>query len=54
MAMWTLTEIPDADQMDEDIHGLVVVRGVKHKLLAKIKKSPLAHFDAVFPLKLTH
>ena len=46
--MWTLTQVPDADQMDEDIHRLVVIRGVEHKLLAKIKKSPLTHFYFVF------
>ena len=46
--MWTLTQVPDADKMDEDIHRLVVIRGVEHKLLAKIKKSPLTHFDSVF------
>ena len=39
--------------MDEDIHGLVVIRGVKHKLLPKIKKSSLTHFDSVFRLKKT-
>ena len=50
---WTLTQVPDADQMDEDIHRLVVIRGVEHKLLPKIKKSPaLTHFDSVF-CKLT-
>ena len=51
IAMWTLTEIPDADQMDEDIHGLVVIWGVKYKLLPKIKKSSLTHFNSVFWLK---
>ena len=46
---WTLTQVPDADQMDEDIHRLVVIRGVEHKLLPKIKKSPaLTHLDSVF------
>ena len=48
IAMWTLTEVPDADQMDEDIHWLVVIRGVEHKLLPEIKESPLAHFDFVY------
>ena len=46
--MWTLTQVPDADQMDEDIHRLVVIRGVEHKLLAKIKKSPLTHLILYF------
>ena len=53
MRIWTrtLTEVPDADKMDEHVHWMVVVRGVEHKLLAKIKESSLAHFDSVFCLK---
>lgn len=46
--MWTLTKVPDADKMDEDIDGLVVVWGVEHKLLPEIKKTSLAHFDFVY------
>ena len=40
-----LTQVPDAEEMDENIHRLVVVGGVEHKLLLQVKKSSITcHF----------
>ena len=40
-----LTQVPDAEEMDENIHRLVVVGGIEHKLLLQVKKSSITcHF----------
>ena len=40
-----LTQVPDAEEMDENIHRLVVVGGIEHKLLLQVEKSSITcHF----------
>ena len=42
---YSLTQIPDAEEMDENIYWLVVVGGIEHKLLLQVKKSSFTcHF----------
>ena len=41
----SLTQVPDAEEMDENIYWLVVVGGIEHKLLLQVKKSSITcHF----------
>ena len=41
----SLTQVPDAEEMDENIYWLVVVGGIEHKLLLQVKKSSFTcHF----------